>query len=108
MGIVLLGLRKDALKPLQGKSLAEVAKLRKSEEPVDVLIDSPPGAWDDPGTAGHAALRAASPELTVISISWFGESGPYKDANHAGGLIETIIARAEVSFRALPKITSDR
>ncbi len=39
-GIVLLSFKTDALKPLQGKTLAEVAKLRKkADEPVEVLLD---------------------------------------------------------------------
>ena len=55
------------------------ARLAEIAGAVDVLIDSRPGAWDDAGPAGQAALRAANPQLTIISISWFGESGPYKD-----------------------------
>jgi N-acyl-D-amino-acid deacylase len=38
-GIVVLGMRKDALKPLQGKTLAEIATLRKAAEPAEVLLD---------------------------------------------------------------------
>ncbi len=46
---------------------------------VDVLLDARRGAWDDAGPAGHAALRATNPGLVIVAISWFGESGPYKD-----------------------------
>ncbi|HXQ12890.1 MAG TPA: CoA transferase [Caulobacteraceae bacterium] len=45
----------------------------------DVLIDARPGAGWDAGPSGHAALRAAFPHLHIVSISWFGESGPYRD-----------------------------
>jgi crotonobetainyl-CoA:carnitine CoA-transferase CaiB-like acyl-CoA transferase len=40
----------------------------------DVFIDA-----EDPAGAAvrHAALRARSPHLTIISLSWFGETGPY-------------------------------
>ncbi|MEI6723426.1 MAG: CoA transferase, partial [Betaproteobacteria bacterium] len=40
----------------------------------DVVIDS-----EDPANAAqrHAALRARFPHLTILSLSWFGESGPY-------------------------------
>ena len=45
----------------------------------DVMIDA-----ENPATAAarHAALRARFPHLTIISLSWFGESGPY--ANYEG------------------------
>jgi len=55
------------------------ARLIEIAGAVDVLIDARPGAWDDDGPAGQAALRSAFPQLTIVSISWFGESGPYKD-----------------------------
>jgi crotonobetainyl-CoA:carnitine CoA-transferase CaiB-like acyl-CoA transferase len=55
------------------------ARLVEIAGAVDVLIDARPGAGDDGGSAGHVALRAAFPELAIVSISWFGESGPYKD-----------------------------
>ncbi len=57
----------------------DAARLAEIAGAVDVLIDARSGAWDDTGLAGQAALRAANPQLTIISISWFGESGPYKD-----------------------------
>ena len=40
----------------------------------DVLIDArgPRGAG-----SRHAELRALNPALTIVSLSWFGESGPY-------------------------------
>jgi crotonobetainyl-CoA:carnitine CoA-transferase CaiB-like acyl-CoA transferase len=56
----------------------------------DVLIDARPGAWNDAGLAGQAALRAAFPHLIVISISWFGESGPYKDYAGADTVVRAL------------------
>jgi len=45
----------------------------------DVLLDArPPGAGAE-GALAHAALREANPGLTIVAISWFGESGPYRD-----------------------------
>jgi crotonobetainyl-CoA:carnitine CoA-transferase CaiB-like acyl-CoA transferase len=57
----------------------DTARLMEIAGAVDVLIDARPGAWDDAGPVGQAALRAAFPHLTIVSISWFGENGPYKD-----------------------------
>ncbi len=57
----------------------DAARLLEIAGAVDVLIDARPGSWDDSGPAGQPALRAAFPGLTIVSISWFGESGPYKD-----------------------------
>lgn len=45
----------------------------------DILLDARSGAGRDPGPAGHAALRAAFPDLAIVAISWFGEDGPYRD-----------------------------
>ncbi len=57
----------------------DAARLAEIAGAADVLIDARRGAWDDAGPAGHAALRAANPGLIVIALSWFGESGPYRD-----------------------------
>lgn len=42
----------------------------------DVLIDAR-GGHD--AAARHDALRRTNPALTIVSLSWFGESGPYRD-----------------------------
>ena len=68
----------------------ETARLREIAGAVDVLIDARPGAWDDAGPAGQAALRAAFPDLTIVSISWFGESGPYKDYAGADAVVRAL------------------
>jgi len=57
----------------------EAARLAEIAGAGDVLIDARPGAGWDEGPSGHAALRAAFPHLHIVSISWFGESGPYRD-----------------------------
>jgi crotonobetainyl-CoA:carnitine CoA-transferase CaiB-like acyl-CoA transferase len=57
----------------------DAARLIEIAGAVDVLIDSRPGAWSDTGPAGQAALRAVFPQLIIVSISRFGESGPYRD-----------------------------
>lgn len=45
----------------------------------DLLLDArPPAEQLDPAT-GHAAIRAAHPGLHIVSLSWFGLSGPYRD-----------------------------
>lgn len=45
----------------------------------DVLLDArPPGAGAS-GALAHAALRTAHPGIVIVAISWFGESGPYRD-----------------------------
>ncbi len=55
-----------------------------------MLIDARPGAWDAGGPAGHAALRAANPGLIIAAISWFGESGPYKDYAGADAVVRAL------------------
>ena len=57
----------------------DAERLRAIAGAADVLIDGRHGAGWDEGAAGHAALRAAFPHLHIVSISWFGESGPYRD-----------------------------
>jgi crotonobetainyl-CoA:carnitine CoA-transferase CaiB-like acyl-CoA transferase len=57
----------------------DAARLAEIAGAADVLIDARPGAGWDQGPGGHAALRAAFAHLHIVSISWFGESGPYRD-----------------------------
>ncbi len=45
----------------------------------DVLLDGRPVAEQLDAATGHAALRAAHPNLHIVSLSWFGLSGPYRD-----------------------------
>jgi crotonobetainyl-CoA:carnitine CoA-transferase CaiB-like acyl-CoA transferase len=57
----------------------DVERLRDIAGTSDVLLDTRPGAGSDTGPTGHGALRAAFPALNIVSISWFGEDGPYRD-----------------------------
>jgi crotonobetainyl-CoA:carnitine CoA-transferase CaiB-like acyl-CoA transferase len=68
----------------------ETARLVEIAGASDVLIDARPGAGADAGRAGQAALRAAFPHLTIVSISWFGESGPYKDYAGADAVVRAL------------------
>lgn len=58
---------------------ADQGRLAEIAGSADVLIDARPGAFEAAGPAGQPALRAAFPHLTIVSLSWFGENGPYKD-----------------------------
>ena len=58
---------------------ADTARLREIVAACDVLIDSRPRAGEDEGETGHAALRALNPALIIEAITWFGDSGPYRD-----------------------------
>ena len=68
----------------------DAARLAEIAGAADVLIDARPGAWSDAGPAGQSALRAAFPRLTIVSISWFGESGPYKDYAAADSVVRAL------------------
>lgn len=56
----------------------------------DVLIDSlAPGERRAYGI-DHAALQRDNPRLTILSISWFGESGPYRDFRATDGVCRAL------------------
>jgi len=63
----------------------------------DVLLDARTPDTVRVGPLAHAALRVAYPRLVITAISWFGESGPYRDfaasdamCRSLAGLIELI------------------
>jgi crotonobetainyl-CoA:carnitine CoA-transferase CaiB-like acyl-CoA transferase len=58
---------------------ADAACLRALLGDADVLLDARPPAETEQGPLGHAGLCAAHPGLTIVALSWFGESGPYRD-----------------------------
>lgn len=67
-GIVLLSLKKDALKPLQGKKLSEVAKQRGNAEPVEVLLDL---LVEDESSIGVAYFITAEENIRkIVPKSW--------------------------------------
>ena len=68
----------------------DAARLIQIAGASDVLLDARPGAGADPGPTGHAALRAAFPDLTIVAFSWFGESGPYKDFAATDGVVRAL------------------
>src|SRR5205085_274394 len=45
----------------------------------DILLDARPPGHRSADALMHDALRAANPRLVIAAISWFGESGPYRD-----------------------------
>ena len=45
----------------------------------DVLVESFAPGWLDELGLGYAELQALQPELVMTSLSWFGQSGPYRD-----------------------------
>lgn len=54
-----------------------VAILHRLLEGADVVIDSTePHAGP---RIDHAALRRANPAIVILAMSWFGETGPYRD-----------------------------
>jgi len=68
----------------------DAARLAEIAAASDVLIDARPAAWDDTGPSGHAALRAANPNLIILAISWFGVSGPYKGYVGADAVVRAL------------------
>src|SRR5208282_393624 len=45
----------------------------------DILLDSRTPQEIARSRLEHATLRAANPDLIICAISWFGETGPYRD-----------------------------
>jgi crotonobetainyl-CoA:carnitine CoA-transferase CaiB-like acyl-CoA transferase len=63
----------------------------------DVLLDARSPGSGAAGPLAHAPLRHANPGLVIVAISWFGETGPYRDylttdatCRALAGLIELI------------------
>jgi len=69
----------------------------------DVLIEShPPGNLDSLGL-GYPALKEANPRLIVTSITYFGQTGPYRDyqggdlvAQAMGGFLHAVTGSADL------------
>lgn len=59
--------------------IADPARIRALLGDADVLLDARPFAEMESSALAHAGLRAAHPGLTIVALSWFGESGPYRD-----------------------------
>jgi crotonobetainyl-CoA:carnitine CoA-transferase CaiB-like acyl-CoA transferase len=55
------------------------ATLRRMAGETDVIIEDKPVGYLDRIQLGYGALSALNPALVMISISGFGQSGPYRD-----------------------------
>lgn len=55
------------------------AAVRAVIDGADLLLDARAPGSGSSGVLAHASLRAAHPDLVIVAISWFGESGPYRD-----------------------------
>jgi len=93
--------RRPGVRPAttHGGEVAEVVGNR-AKPGHDTMADNPANPLHDP-TYDSAALRAVYPGLSITSLSWFGETGPYRDfaATEAtvralGGLV-ALTGRAE-------------
>jgi len=45
----------------------------------DVLVDARPLRRLSSGPLAHDTLRRLNPRLVIVAVSWFGETGPYRD-----------------------------
>ena len=78
-GMLLTGLLSDMGAEVTHLELEEPDRLPGLVRRVDVFIEScPPGYLDSLGI-GYAALRKINPGIIMVSITPFGQSGPYKD-----------------------------
>ena len=60
----------------------------------DVVVDS-----SDPNETprlDHAALRRDNPALVILSMSWFGESGPYRDFKATDAVCRALAGTVEL------------
>lgn len=55
------------------------ARLRDLAAGADILIESMPPGWLAERGVGAAEIRALAPELVWLSVSGFGQTGPYRD-----------------------------
>jgi len=69
---------------------ADTARLHAVLAVSDVLVDARPGSTRDPGPTGHARLRAVFPALDIVALSWFGESGPYRDFSATDSVVRAL------------------
>ncbi len=59
--------------------IADEMRIRALLECADLLLDARPRTEMESGALTHQHLRTTNPGLTVVALSWFGESGPYRD-----------------------------
>jgi crotonobetainyl-CoA:carnitine CoA-transferase CaiB-like acyl-CoA transferase len=65
----------------------DAAWLETLADACDIVIDGRPG---EAAAAWRLALQARRPGTTVVSLSWFGESGPYRDFLGADILVSAL------------------
>ena len=90
------------------ESESGVAIFKRLVEEADIVVEnSPPGAMDSLGL-GYEVLAEINPALIMTSISYFGETGPYRDwggsdiiAQAMGGLM-ALTGEAEREPLSLP------
>ena len=64
---------------LDPRAPRDASQIRQLVEDADIVVESfAPGAMADWGL-GYAALRAINPRVVLVSISGFGQDGPYRD-----------------------------
>jgi crotonobetainyl-CoA:carnitine CoA-transferase CaiB-like acyl-CoA transferase len=67
---------------LQSRNKKSIAIHRKSPQRVDIVIENfKPGALEKPGL-GWDMLHELNPKLTMVRISGYGQTGPYKGRQH--------------------------
>jgi crotonobetainyl-CoA:carnitine CoA-transferase CaiB-like acyl-CoA transferase len=87
---------------------ADTASLHAILAASDILIDARPAAARDPGSTGHARLRTAFPALDIVALSWFGESGPYRDFAATDSVVRALAGLAkQTGPAAQPALQSD-
>lgn len=75
-GFLNVNKRSAVLDPGDARHLEQLRTLLRD---ADVLIDSLGPAERQAHGINHAALRDINPDLVIVSTSWFGEDGPYRD-----------------------------
>src|SRR6202000_416672 len=69
------------------ESEAGRAQARRLLEGADVFIESLTPGWGADLGLGYEAAAAANPALVYVSLSAFGQEGPYKDLRAYDGVI---------------------
>ena len=71
-------------------------------EDIDVLIESHPPGYLDGLDLGYSALRDVNPRIIFTSLTYFGQSGPYRDfkgndlvAQATGGFLHSVTGSAD-------------
>jgi crotonobetainyl-CoA:carnitine CoA-transferase CaiB-like acyl-CoA transferase len=82
--------RNKALLSFDLRNEADVATVRRVALACDVVLENFRPGWLAAKGLGAAELRALKPELVYISISGFGQDGPYADRPGYGNIAESM------------------